>query len=93
MAWASFPEGSLKVSKGEPKIFNSSGAAKRSFCPQCGTGLFYRNAEFLPSVVVVQLSTLDDPEALPPTVQIQVAERLAWMKSAHQLPEVERFPE
>ena len=93
MAWAGYPESSLKMTKGTPKVFNSSGVTKRSFCGDCGTGLFYRNAEFLPDVVEVQLATLDDQEALPPTVQIQVAERLSWMKEAHRLSEIQRFPE
>ena len=65
----------------------------RSFCQDCGSGLFYRNAEILPGIVDIQSSTLDDPDALPPVVQIQVAERLQWMKNIHELPEVERFPE
>lgn len=93
MAWAGYPEDSLVMIKGEAKVFKSTGATRRSFCGDCGTGLFYRNADILPGIVEVQLSTMDDQEALPPTVQIQVAERLGWMKTAHQLPEIQRFPE
>ena len=37
--------------------------------------------------------TLDDPEAFPPTVNIQTAERIGWVASAHELPSFERFPE
>ena len=92
VAWAMFPETALTVTKGQPKTINSSGTAMRSFCADCGSGLFYRNAVVLPGVVDVQSSTLDDPEALPPTVQIQTAERLNWMKQAHELHEFERFP-
>lgn len=65
----------------------------RSFCAECGSGLFYQNAEVFPGLVDVQSSTLDNPDALPPTMQIQTAERLAWMKHVHDLPEFERFPE
>jgi hypothetical protein len=89
----------LYLNKSDAKLFeqsktiNSSGTAMRSFCQDCGSGLFYRNAEILPSIVDIQSSTLDDPDALPPVVQIQVAERLQWMKNIHELPEVERFPE
>lgn len=93
MAWAGYPEDSLVMTKGEPKVFKSTGATRRSFCGDCGTGLFYRNSDILPGIVEVQLSTMDDQEALPPTLQIQVAERLGWMKTAHQLPEIQRFPE
>ena len=93
VAWAGFAESDLTVTRGTPKTINSSGAAMRSFCADCGTPLFYRNAEILPDIVEVQLATLDDPEAFPPTVHIQAAEQLGWMKTAHQLPRIDRFPE
>jgi len=92
VAWAMFPEAALVVSKGQPKTINSSGTAMRSFCAECGSGLFYRNAAFLPGLVDVQTGTLDDPEALPPAVHVQVAERLNWMQHVHELPGFERFP-
>ncbi len=92
VAWAMFDEAALTVTRGQPRTINSSGSAMRSFCADCGSGLFYRNAEALPGLVDVQTATLDDPEALPPTLQIQVAERLGWMQQAHQLPEIQRFP-
>jgi hypothetical protein len=65
----------------------------RAFCRKCGTGLFYRNDEVLPGIVDIQSATLDDPDALPPGAHIQVAERLAWMATAHELPMFERFPD
>jgi len=92
VSWAMFPESALTLLQGQPKTINSSGSAMRSFCPDCGTGLFYRNAVNLPGIVDVQSATLDDPDALPPGVQIQVAERLHWMTQAHELPAFERFP-
>jgi hypothetical protein len=93
VAWATFAESDLTVIRGTPKTINSSGAAMRSFCADCGTGLFYRNAEILPDIVDVQLATLDDPDAFPPTVHIQSAEQIGWMKTAHELPRFDRFPE
>ena len=92
VSWAMFPEAALTVTKGQPKTINSSGTAMRSFCADCGSGLFYRNAVVLPGIVDIQSSTLDDPEALPPAVQIQTAERLAWMKHVNELPAFERYP-
>jgi hypothetical protein len=92
VAWAAFPESALTLTRGEPRTFNSSGAAMRSFCTVCGTGLFYRNAQMLPGIVDIQSVTLDDPEALPPAVHIQVAERIGWMGEAHHLPAFARFP-
>lgn len=93
VSWAMFPEAALTVTQGQPKTINSSGAAMRSFCADCGSGLFYRNAAFLPGIVDVQSATLDDPDALPPSVQIQTAERQGWVPQMHELPEFDRFPD
>ncbi len=92
VAWAMYPETSLTISEGTPKTINSSGTAMRSFCAECGTGLFYRNEAVLPGIVDVQSATLDDPNALTPAIQIQTAERLGWVTHMNELPEHERFP-
>jgi hypothetical protein len=60
-AWAGLLENQLTITQGEPKTINRSGAATRSFCADCGTGLFYRNAEILPGTVEIQSATLADP--------------------------------
>lgn len=92
VSWAMFPETALTLTKGQPKTINSSGTAMRSFCAECGSGLFYRNAAVLPGIVDVQSATLDDPDALAPTLQIQTAERLHWVSKISALPEFERYP-
>ena len=92
VAWAAFAEDEFKLTKGEAKTFNSSGAAMRSFCPDCGTGLFYRNAELLPGTVDIQAATLDDPSVFPARCHVQTAERIDWMADAHMLTEFERYP-
>jgi len=92
VAWAMFKEEQFTVTQGEAKTHNSSGASLRSFCPDCGTGLYFRNADVLPGIVDVQAATLDDPDAFPAGVHIQVAERIGWMATAHALPEFQRFP-
>lgn len=93
VAWAAFTDSQFELVQGEPVTFNSSGSAIRSFCSICGSGLYYRNAEFLPGIVDIQSATLDDPDAFPPSAHIQVAERLGWMETAHSLPLFDRFPE
>jgi hypothetical protein len=92
VAWAAFDEKAFRWVKGQPKTFNSSGTAIRSFCPDCGTGLIYTNVAYLPGIVDVQAATFDTPDALTPGAHIQTAERLSWMGTAHTLPEFERFP-
>ena len=92
VAWAAFADADFAVTRGEAKTRNSSGQSMRSFCPDCGTGLWFRNQEVLPGIVDIQSATLDDPDALVPQVQIQVADRIRWMAGAHDLPEFARFP-
>lgn len=93
VGWAAFAEEDFAIEQGEATTHNSSGASLRSFCPSCGTGVYFRNAEMLPGIVDIQTATLDDPDAVPPTVQIQVAERIGWMETAHALPAFSRWPD
>jgi len=54
--------------------------------------LFYTSEAVFPGMTDVQSATLDDPDALPLQVQIQTAERIGWMETAHRLPAFERYP-
>lgn len=92
VSWAAFREDDFTVTRGAARTRNSSGDAMRSFCADCGTGLWYRNETALPGLVDIQSATLDDPAAFTPQAQIQVADRIAWMETAHTLPEFTRFP-
>jgi hypothetical protein len=92
VAWAAFAEDDFTLLQGDLTVFNSSGTAMRSFCPKCGSGITYRNTEFLPGIVDIQSATFDDPAAYAPQVHIQTAERISWMAEAHHLPAFERFP-
>jgi hypothetical protein len=92
VGWAAFGEGDVTITQGQPSVYNSSGTALRSFCATCGTGLFYRNAAFLPGIIDVQAATFDNDAAFAPGAHIQTAERLSWMASAHDLPAFDRYP-
>jgi hypothetical protein len=82
----------VKVTQGSPKIYASSEHGRRHFCAHCGTGLFYTNADAIPGIIDVQSATYDAPEAIPVRAHVQVAERIAWMEGAHELPAFERYP-
>lgn len=92
MAWAAYATDDFALTAGSPAVYSSGGAAMRHFCPTCGSGLYYVNEDMLPGLVDIQMATLDDPEALTPQAQIQVAERVSWMKDASALHEFERYP-
>lgn len=92
VGWAMFRAPAFKVTRGSAKVYASSEHGRRYFCAACGTGLYYTNAEMLPGIVDVQIGALDEPDRLAPQCHIQVAERIDWMKRAHELPEFERYP-
>jgi hypothetical protein len=87
-----YPQSAVKITKGAPKVYESSEHGRRQFCPDCGTGLFYSNAETLPDLIDVQSATYDDPNAVPARSHIQTAERITWMERAHELPKFDRYP-
>ena len=92
VGWTMYREDQVTVTQGTPRTYQSSTDGRRQFCPNCGTGLFYTNAAMLPGIVDVQSATYDDPDAVPPRIHIQLAERIGWMKDAHELPGFERYP-
>ncbi len=92
VGWTMYPTEAVTVISGTPKIYHSSKNGRRYFCPDCGTGLFYSNAEILPGIIDIQSATYDDPDAVPARAHIQVAERIGWMATAHELPTYERYP-
>lgn len=92
VGWTMYPHGSLKVTKGAPKTYESSSHGRRQFCADCGTGLFYSNQETLPGLVDIQSATYDDPNSVPARIHIQTADRITWMERAHELPTFDRYP-
>lgn len=92
VGWTMYPTAAVKVTKGTPKIYESSKDGRRHFCGDCGTGLFYVNSVILPGIIDIQSATYDDPNAVPARIHIQVAERIRWMEHAHELPTFDRFP-
>ncbi len=91
VAWAMVPTDQVKI-EGATRVYASSEDGRRHFCEVCGTGLFYTNDAVFPGLIDVQTATLDDPGDLQPTMHIQVAERISWMATAHDLPTFQRYP-
>jgi hypothetical protein len=86
VGWVSFGAGEVRVLQGTPACYRSSPAALRSFCPRCGTQLFFRS-DAAPGPVDVTIASLDDPEAIRPKDHTFVRSRLSWARLADGLPE------
>ena len=92
VAWLAVKEDQFSLKSGELATFTGKTGSERQFCPRCGTGLFFRNQQFLPGLVDIQAATLDDADKVAPEAQVQCAERLPWMTSLDAMPAFERFP-
>ncbi len=93
VAWAVYRQGEVRVAKGQPKERASSEHGLRSFCPDCGTGLFYVSETYLPGMIDLQTATLDEPDRiLPPQAVVQTSERIGWAEHIHTLPAFPRYP-
>jgi hypothetical protein len=64
--FASFT-GKVEWTRGRPNEFRSSQQVHRGFCANCGTPLTYRHGDHQPSLTI---GSLDDPDALMPTVEL-----------------------
>ena len=91
VSWALVPREAMKI-EGKTREYASSENGRRHFCPQCGTSLFYTNEAVFPGLIDVQTGTLDDPDTVPPTLQVQAAERVGWMNRLAEIPAFERYP-
>lgn len=88
IAWLTVPLDAFVVTAGNPVAYRSSVKAFRHFCASCGTPLTWREANN-PRFVDISVASLDNPEAIAPTMHIWTDSRIAWFDTADQLP---RYP-
>lgn len=76
--------GSAKLvwSRGAPKYFQSSSAARRGFCGDCGTPLCYE----APDGAGLAIAAFDAPEAIVPKIQWGVEAKLSYVDRIGELP-------
>ncbi len=68
--------------RGQPKKFQSSNAAQRGFCADCGTPLTYE----APDGIALAIGAFDDPTGLAPKIQWGVEGKLPYTDSIPDLP-------
>lgn len=88
VAWVEFddPE-AFSYTKGARRIriYESSPAARREFCGDCGSQLVFRYTEGAEHVGI-NVGTLDDPGQVAPRYHIWTESQLAWFEVDDELP-------
>ena len=77
----------FEITKGEIKWFRSSDFAKRGFCPECGSALFWDDGG---DQVSINAGTLDQPTGLQLGAHIFVADKPDYYEIDDDLPKYER---
>lgn len=85
------PKDGFEITAGETVEGGLHGPANHRFCPWCMSWMFTQ-PEFVPHLVNVRTTMLDDPQGLPPFVETYTSEKLAWATTpaTHSF---EKFPE
>jgi hypothetical protein len=72
----------LEWTRGEPKRFSSSNKVQRGFCVACGTPLTYEYG----GPVEVAVGAFDNPAVVPPTIQVNPADKQPFFDGLCSLP-------
>jgi len=91
VAWAMFQESQVVFLRGSPTTYASSSAARRGFCPVCGTQISFA-ADYIPDLIDLTIGSLDHPEKLAPTLHYWDSRRLPWVHFADELRRHPEFP-
>lgn len=91
VAWAMYKEEQVSFLKETPARYASSPHATRGFCGQCGTQICFV-ADYIPGLVDITIGSLDNPNAVAPTLHYWYAEHLAWLQFGDNLPKHPEFP-
>lgn len=84
MPLANAARATFTITRGEPGWFRSSHLARRGFCRDCGTPLFYDMPDA--GFINIVLGSLDDPDDVRPVRQSGVEARVPWFPHLPDLP-------
>ena len=84
VAWATFSRHAVSVT-GEASLYSSSPGVEWIFCGNCGTLVAYRR-DSRPDEIDLTAASLDEPDDLPPTIEIWTEDKLSWVRLNDDLP-------
>ena len=91
MALLFMPSDTVKVTKGEPRIYHSSPTSSRHFCGACGSPVFFeRHTRALTAITV---GSLDEPYDFKPQMHLCMESAMAWLDLRDDAPRHARKPE
>jgi hypothetical protein len=83
VAWAAIPTQSFRLTKGALATYKSSEKGTRFFCGTCGAQFYFQDKL---EEISLNIATLDDPNAIEPSLHIFDADRIPWLAMNDGLP-------
>jgi hypothetical protein len=89
VAWAVFQTEAYEQLSGDVRWYSSSPGIRWGFCGTCGSLVLYRR-DSRPDHTDITTASLDDADALAPTVEIWTEAKLAWERLNEAIPQKPR---
>ncbi len=89
VGWAMVKRSDVDFDRDAIGQYESSTGALRSFCPNCGTTLFFEG-DYLPGMIDITTESLDNPDEALPTLQIWCSSKSQCVR---ELPNMQCFDE
>lgn len=86
--WVGYRPAQVRLTRGEPKSFSKTRGVVRTFCPDCGSSIGYRD-EALEDELYLAIGFFDNPERFPPQAHAFWHLRLPWVEIADDLPRLD----
>ncbi len=88
--WVGYRPSQVRFAHGTPKAFSKTEGVVRTFCPDCGTSIGYRD-EGIADEVYVNIGFLDAPERFRPEAHAFTRMKLPWIEFADDLPRLDGY--
>ena len=91
VGWAMFQRDDVVFEASRVSTYASSDGVVRSFCPSCGTSLFFE-ADYIPGLIDVTTESFDDPGEVMPVAHIWTRHETALMRALGGLDRYDELP-
>lgn len=85
------PSDNVRVTKGQPLVYQSSPTSNRHFCGHCGSPLFFER--HTRSLTALMVGSLDDPNIFKPQMQVCLESAMIWLHTLDDAPRYSQKPE
>ena len=88
--WIGYRPDQFRLIRGAPKAFSKTEGVVRTFCPDCGTSIGYRDRG-LADETYLAIGFMDHPEQFQPAAHAYWQMKLPWIDVADQLPRLNDY--